>query len=179
MRHLSVVPPPKAIVLTVGGFYFGAKPVQVSTLLGSCIAITAWHPKRRIGGLCHYLMPGGDHREAREAGMHAPGAIDLFSQEVGRAGTLPREYVVRIFGGGHMFDSFAADSVPRALGKSRIQELNIAAARRLLPMNGFKIVSDDVGGWGSRNVQFNLATGEVRVIRGPVFSKIQMRGLVV
>jgi hypothetical protein len=27
------------------------------TLLGSCVAITLWHPTRRIGGMCHFLLP--------------------------------------------------------------------------------------------------------------------------
>ena len=30
---------------------------RISTLLGSCVSITLWHRAKRIGGMCHYMMP--------------------------------------------------------------------------------------------------------------------------
>jgi hypothetical protein len=45
------------IFLQPGEFYFGDHETRIRTLLGSCVAITMWHPRLRIGGMCHYLLP--------------------------------------------------------------------------------------------------------------------------
>ena len=42
----------RTVLLGAGDFYFGSGHTRVSTLLGSCVSITLWHPRRRIGGMC-------------------------------------------------------------------------------------------------------------------------------
>ena len=49
--------PPVNVYLPAGKFHFGGGNVRVHTLLGSCVAITVWHPLKRVGGICHYLLP--------------------------------------------------------------------------------------------------------------------------
>ena len=43
--------------LLAGQLYFGGEASVVRTLLGSCVGITLWNPKRRLGGMCHFLLP--------------------------------------------------------------------------------------------------------------------------
>ena len=45
------------VFLQPGDFHFGAGRTRISTLLGSCISITLWHPARLIGGMCHFMLP--------------------------------------------------------------------------------------------------------------------------
>lgn len=45
------------IFLQPGEWYFGEGNTRVRTTLGSCVAIVLWHPVRRIGGMCHYMLP--------------------------------------------------------------------------------------------------------------------------
>ncbi len=45
------------VFLQPGELYFGDGRTRVRTLLGSCVAIAVWHPRLRIGGLCHYMLP--------------------------------------------------------------------------------------------------------------------------
>ena len=45
------------VFLQPGEFYFGEEKTRIRTLLGSCVAITLWHPKLRIGGMAHYMLP--------------------------------------------------------------------------------------------------------------------------
>ena len=47
----------KIVVLSAGDFHFGSGQTRISTLLGSCVSITLWHPRKHIGGMCHYLLP--------------------------------------------------------------------------------------------------------------------------
>ncbi len=44
--------------LNPGEFFFCESNCQIHTLLGSCIAITLWHPILKIGGMCHFVLPG-------------------------------------------------------------------------------------------------------------------------
>jgi Chemotaxis protein; stimulates methylation of MCP proteins len=46
------------IFLQPGDWYFGDRDTRIRTLLGSCIAITIWHPRLLVGGMCHFLLPG-------------------------------------------------------------------------------------------------------------------------
>ena len=46
------------IFLEPGEFQFTTDPdVRLRTLLGSCVALTMWHPKCRYGAMCHFLLP--------------------------------------------------------------------------------------------------------------------------
>ena len=50
------------VFLQPGEFHFGHARTRIKTILGSCVAITMWHPILRIGGMCHYLLPARDSR---------------------------------------------------------------------------------------------------------------------
>ena len=52
-----------ALNLLAGQLYFGTQAGTVRTLLGSCVALVLWHPQRRIGAMCHYLLPGRQRRD--------------------------------------------------------------------------------------------------------------------
>ena len=45
------------VVLAPGQVSFATCPTRLRTLLGSCVAFTFWHPQRRIGGMCHFMLP--------------------------------------------------------------------------------------------------------------------------
>lgn len=47
----------REVILQPGELFFGKEDVVVKTLLGSCIAITLWHPEQKQGGMCHYMLP--------------------------------------------------------------------------------------------------------------------------
>jgi len=49
--------PAHEIVLHPGDWWFGGGDTRARTVLGSCIAITLWHPQLRVGGMCHYMLP--------------------------------------------------------------------------------------------------------------------------
>ncbi len=52
------------VTLKAGEFHFGGGPTRISTLLGSCVSITLWHPRKRIGGSgrrkLHFDLWSGD-----------------------------------------------------------------------------------------------------------------------
>lgn len=163
------------IFLQPGEFYFGEADTRIRTLLGSCVAITFWHPERRIGAMCHYLLasPSG-RRSLGLDGRYGEDALLMFLSEAVRRDTDPADYVVKIFGGGNMFplktrDPCAAEpceNVIEACGNVACR--NGMIGRALLRRQGFAIAAEHLGGTGHRNVIFDIASGHVWVRHVPI-----------
>ncbi len=45
------------IYLKSGELHFSEKPSSVMTVLGSCLSVTMFHRKARVGAICHGLLP--------------------------------------------------------------------------------------------------------------------------
>jgi chemotaxis protein CheD len=156
----AVEPQCPQIFLTAGEFHFGAAPLQLATLLGSCVTVTLWHPHRLIGGMCHFLVP---RRERTRGTMHhskldghfAEEAFLLFDQALSRTHSRPEEFQAKLFGGGDMFPDMSMSI--------DIGALNIDAARRLLRQRSIPLLAEHAGGAGHRRLVFDLATGEVQL----------------
>ncbi len=155
------------IFLQPGEFYFGEERTRIRTLLGSCVAITLWHPKLHIGGMSHYMLSNrpGPRKDEALNGRYAVDVMEMFMRELKRSGTRPREYQVKIFGGGRMFGATGPEGKARAnLG---IPERNVRVGRELVTRYGFTFAAEDLGGNGHRNVVLDLWSGDVWVKRTP------------
>ena len=147
----------ETVVLKAGEFHFGGGYTRISTLLGSCVSITLWHPRRRIGVMCHYMLterkrPPGTPPDGR----YANEAFELFLQHVAREGTKPPEYQAKLFGGGNMFVGEPGRS-------PEIGARNIECGKRFLSQYNIPLISSHVGGSGRRKLHFDLWTGNVWV----------------
>ena len=151
------------VFLNPGDFYFGAGETRIVTLLGSCISITAWHPVRHIGGMCHYLLPsqGGCGSVKNPDGRYADEAIQLLLHKIAQHHTQPQEYQIKIFGGGNMFPQYRGKNT--CTNYNDVGSRNIEAARLLLNEHGFPIHTEHVGEAGHRKLIFNLWNGDVWV----------------
>ncbi|WP_301102566.1 chemotaxis protein CheD [Propionivibrio sp.] len=143
------------VVLRPGDFHFGSGQTRISTLLGSCVSITLWHPRQRIGGMCHYMMTERPRTpDSALDGRYASEAFDLFLQHVEAAGTRPSEYQAKLFGGANMFTG----------GKGKGMDIgarNIDYAHRLLASRHIALIAEHVAGSGRRKLHFDLWSGEV------------------
>lgn len=144
------------IFLQPGEFYFGDADTRVRTILGSCVAVTLWHPKKRIGGMCHYMLPKNHRRNHKEGldGRYAEDAIQMFMHEIKKSHTHVHDYEVKIFGGGNQFPD--QDRMVFS-----VSDRNVEVGRSLLQQHGLKIKSEHLGGTGHRNVIFELWSGDV------------------
>jgi chemotaxis protein CheD len=146
------------IFLQPGEFYFGDEKTRIRTLLGSCVAITLWHPKLHIGGMSHYMLsdrPGPKKTEPLN-GRYAIDVMEMFMRELRRSHTKPRDYQVKIFGGGRMFEH-------KGRNHDGISERNVQVGRELVTRYGFTSIAEDLGGNGHRNVVLDLWSGDVWV----------------
>jgi chemotaxis protein CheD len=105
-----------------------------------------------------------------ESGLYAVDAVDLFAKSALASGTRPEEYIVKLFGGGNMFGP-AVHSCDIECSKAGLDKCrnvgcrNVVAGRRLFGRRGFRVAVEDVGGEGSREVKFEIWSGDVWVRR--------------
>jgi len=149
-------------LLEPGEVAFAKAPACLRTHLGSCVAITFWHPRLKLGAMCHYLVPERPGSEpAALNGKFAEDAIAMIAQRFRFQGLSLGDFEVKMFGGGNMFpDLPMGEAVP-------IGEKNAEAGRRLLNGAGFRVLREDLAGVGPRSVRFDLQSGEVWVHQGP------------
>lgn len=148
-----------------GEWYFGAEHERLHTVLGSCVALTAWHPTLKVGGMCHYLLahePRHQNREHLATGVRRRASGDC-RYAVNALAEMKKamqvyagvdEYQLGIFGGG---DMFSYDS-PTSIGHD-----NIAYVRHWLHRERLQPMQVDVGGRISRSLLLVMSTGEIQL----------------
>lgn len=148
------------LMLMPGELSFGGNALRMRTLLGSCVAITVWHPERHIGGMCHYLLPSRRRlADAPLEGRFGDEALELLVRAMRRSGANPGEFQAHLYGG--------ADTMPdHAETKFNIGERNIEAGWTMIDAYGFSLCGVDVGDNVPRTVTLHLPSGEVEMRRG-------------
>lgn len=140
-----------------GEYEFADENFCIRTTLGSCVSIVLWHRARRLGGMCHYMLP----RRKRQAGQvlsgkYANEALELMLREARKLNTRPEQYDVKLFGGGDMFPSYVSR-------EQSVAGRNVEAGHSLIAACGLRITAESLGGIGYRNVIFEVASGDVWV----------------
>jgi len=178
------------IFLQPGEYYFGDAATRIRTLLGSCVAVTFWHPERRLGGMCHFLLPTRNRKLPGEGlpldedsmlrllrdtmanraapaffnrldGRYGDEAILLLIREAVSNHTDPLDYQVKVFGGGDMFPDM------KKYGSLEIGSRNTSLAFTLLHGLKLPIAAQHVGGQGHRSLIFDVWNGHVWVKHDP------------
>lgn len=150
----------RRVKLNPGEVFFGQGEILIETLLGSCIAITLWHPTRQLGGMCHYMLPTRLRPQAddddRLDARYGDEAFLILLHHIERYHSQLEEYQAQIFGGANTLSLPATP--PRQVGDS-----NCEFGLSLLAEHGLTIVGQHLGGPGYRLLKFDLVTGKVWV----------------
>lgn len=154
------------IFLQPAEYYFGDENTRIRTILGSCVSVTAWHPRKRLGFMCHYMLalrPAGSDKKLDP--KYAEDAIAIFMRDTDRNGTDPNDYLIKIFGGGNMFPNNHSCRPAQfgclSEGCSSVSCRNVVLGREILKRYGLKIAAEHVGGAGHRQVIFDIWSGDV------------------
>jgi len=127
----------------------------VTYALGSCIAVILHDPKRRIGGMIHYMLPlskGFEAKALERPAMFADTGVPLLFETMYKLGTNKADIVVKVAGGGSINDQ---DGV-FAIGKR-----NYTVLRKMFWKNNVIIAAEDVGGCKSRTAKLHVGSGLV------------------
>lgn len=153
------------IFLDPGDYFVGDDNFVVRTLLGSCVSITLWHPRRKFGAMSHFLLAtrpqatrtGPERRQGGTAldGKYADEVLMLMLQELRESDIPVEQCQAKVFGGGNMFPQRRQEDTLH-IGKK-----NGETARMLLHSHGIPIVSENLYGDGHREIVFNVKNGDV------------------
>ncbi len=151
--------------LKPGEMFNGDQATLVSTLLGSCVAVTMFSPRCRVGAICHGLLPscrdehpcsGGCAEGARYVDCSIRLMLGWFTQR----GIVRNEIEVKVFGGSDMFSIKDSESSSRTVGRQ-----NLEKALQIIEQEGLRLVASDLGGPRGRKIFFSTHTGEVLLKR--------------
>jgi chemotaxis protein CheD len=146
------------IFLQPGEFFVAQGSCRIRTLLGSCVAITLWHPGRCIGAMSHFLLATRGLRPvAGLDGRFGEDAMTLMLRELACLGVDPMQCEAKLFGGGNMFPRRGPPGSPT------VGERNGECAHRVLRAHGIGVVSESLFGEGHRQIIFDVASGHVWV----------------
>ncbi|MFT7772817.1 chemotaxis protein CheD [Roseateles sp.] len=149
----------RLVHLAPGDHFVGDARHRVRTLLGSCVSITLWHARSRIGAMSHFLLADrpenrADRRKAPLDARYGTEALLLMLQDLGRRGIEPRDCEAKVFGGAHMFPGWFDM-------RQQVGQRNGHAALQLLQEFGIELVSSCLYGYGHRVILFDIASGDV------------------
>jgi len=132
-------------------------PTMAHTVLGSCVAVTFFVPKRGLAAIFHALLP-----RAEEYRLHDPltspfkfvdSAILNLASRLFHRGVTRHEIECKVFGGASAL--FAEEM---SVGRR-----NVEVAFHTLAELGLRVAASNVGGERGRKIVFTSGTGEIFV----------------
>lgn len=145
-RHIYLMP---------GQVVVANQPILVRTILGSCIAVTMFSPSRRVGAICHAMLPdrNGKSHDLRyvDTAIHY---IYRKAKEIGAADDI----TVKLFGGSQVLVTDLHHLEHLSVGGK-----NLARAQDILNQLGLSVVKSNVGGTRGRKLFFSMLSGDVYV----------------
>lgn len=151
---------PEVVTLRPGRVHFATAPAVVSTVLGSCVAVTMHCSRVGAGAICHALFPGGVPAGGDEAYRYVDRSVEAMVAWFARIGAGRGEIEVKLFGGAGADWGAAGGPAPVDVGRS-----NVESALRTLGACGLRVAARDVGGTIGRKLYFLPHTGDVYMKR--------------
>lgn len=139
--------------LKPGELVLTEEAIMVTTVLGSCVSVTMYHPESGIAAICHAMLPRGGGSTSFK---YVDTAVQHMAAYFSRRKIRRDEIQAKLFGGADMFNS----------GRPSVRNLtvgwqNIATANQCLQTLGLSPSATDVGGKQGRKLIFTTDTGAV------------------
>lgn len=145
----------ECIYLKPGELYFADTGLVIHTVLGSCVSITMYCRRLKVGIMSHCMLPSS--AEAAQNGEDNMKYVDCAVIYMNRRFTElridKRETEVKLFGGSDMFSAKDAAST--------VGQRNIKASMGILDNMGYVLSASDTGGAFTRKLYFSIETGTV------------------
>jgi chemotaxis protein CheD len=157
---------PEHICLKPGEIYYAEKPALISTLLGSCVAVTMFAPRLGAGAICHGILPTCKCKKPCEGDEYCREGVRYVECSIMRMlgwfmqnGVAREEIDVKVFGGSDVL------SVIESTTKASVGQQNISVALQVIEKEMLRVSAADVGGLRGRKITFSSKTGEVMLKR--------------
>ncbi|NTV49660.1 MAG: chemotaxis protein CheD [Geobacteraceae bacterium] len=130
---------------------------QISTVLGSCVAVCLWDKVVRRGGMNHMMLPFWNG-EGLATPKYGNIAMEKLLGKVLSIGCHREHLVAKIFGGANVSGT--------GLEVFMIGDRNVTLALQMLEEFRIPVVAKDVGGRVGRKIIMNSETGVILVGKG-------------
>lgn len=143
---------PEQKFLYSSGLMVSQKPLVLTTVLGSCVAICLFDKELKAGGMNHFMLPlwNGNGLASPKYGNIA---IERLINEMESIGSRRADIIAKVFGGGRMLKEQS--------NFFDIGRRNVDLAFQMLRQERITIVANSTGGTKGRKIYFNTQTGEV------------------
>ena len=147
------MPPLKTYYLYPANIFASREMYQITTLLGSCVAVCLYDTRQRFGGMNHFMLPLWNG-----TGLASPKfgniAIQQLVTKMENLGSDRKDLIAKVFGGAAVLE------VSSEFFNVGSRNADVALAE--LAAQGIKVVASSIKGDKARKIIFNTFTGEVR-----------------
>ncbi|XPV76055.1 MAG: chemotaxis protein CheD [Desulfovibrio sp.] len=147
------------VFLHTGDCYLAVKPTLVTTVLGSCVAVTLCEPRRKVGVICHAFLPDSSkHTGERDpqACRYVDTALENMLSGMTKLGIPLNALEVKIFGGAGGIGGTSTHQSTYSVGQR-----NVMMAKAILEAHGLRVANMNVGGNFGRKLHFLSHSGDV------------------
>ncbi|MBI4978483.1 MAG: chemotaxis protein CheD [Spirochaetes bacterium] len=145
----------RVVHISVGDLYITDRPVNIITVVGSCLAVIMRVPRLSLAGMTHPIYPKLTSPDL-DGLQCVDSAMERMLAKFISLGAALREIDVKIFGGSSTIVDARRSSID-------VGALNTAAAREFIRTNGLCLSAHDTGGRTGRKVMLDVASGTVSV----------------
>ena len=132
--------------------------ILITSGLGSCVGVTLYDEKLKIGGMAHVMLPEfPQNKDDGNPAKYADTALDMLINELKNEGASKFRFEAKMAGGAQMF-KFSNSS-----DKMRIGARNVEAVTEYLEKNNIPIKGSEVGENYGRTMEFDVATGKATI----------------
>lgn len=124
----------------------------LTTILGSCVATCLYDPVAKLGGMNHFLLPGGGQAVSYGTNSYGLNAMEMLINGLLKKGAKRSRFEAKIFGGARIIE-----------GLTNVGQKNGMFATEFLAFEGINCVSKSLGGTMARRIRFWPTTGRVQM----------------
>lgn len=130
-----------------------------TTGLGSCVGLTIYDPKTKVGGMAHIMLPSSEIAKEGQLNVakYADTAVPELIKRMTMLGALVSRMEAKLAGGAQMF-AFSSNSDTMRIGPRNV-ESSIAMLRQF----SIPIKAEDTGSNYGRTIEFDCATGILHI----------------
>src|SRR5690606_31750155 len=147
----------RAIRLLPADYVVTDEPVALVTLLGSCVAACLYDPLPGLGGMNHFMPPGG-HGDDGKPARYGVNAMELLINGLLKRGANRRRLQAKVFGGGNVLSGIHSDPIGTR---------NASFVLDYLDAEKIPVLAQDLGDNQARKIGFFPRTGRTLVKRLP------------
>ena len=141
--------------LLPGEYFVTRKPMNLVTVLGSCVSVCLYNKHSNLAAMNHFVFPEGQDDSTNSKGRYGNSAMDIIARSLFAVDAEKSHYTAKLFGG--------ASPLKTDIGNAtNIGNRNIEAAEKYLQAQGIPVVEKITGSKKGYRIYFDTSTGDVK-----------------